>query len=54
MYTHEWESRPYTHGLEFVFSDQRKVKMGDLAEKEDAEALRDTLLGWVKSPFGVA
>lgn len=52
VYTHEWESRPYTYGLEFAFSDQRKVKMGDVAEKEDAEALRDTLLGWVKSPFG--
>jgi hypothetical protein len=48
LHTHEWDSRPYTYGLQIVFSDKRKVQVGDIAEKAVAESYRHTLLGWVK------
>jgi hypothetical protein len=48
VYAHDWESRPASYGLRIVFSNKRKVNVGDIAEKNEAESYRDTILGWVK------
>jgi hypothetical protein len=47
IYTHEWESRSNTFSLQITFSDKRKVQVGDIFEKAEAEKIQDTLQQWI-------
>jgi len=44
---HDWESRPATYGLRFTFIDGRTVKVGDFAQKDEAERYLSQIEGWL-------
>jgi hypothetical protein len=35
--TMDWESKPPTYGLRFIFADNRKVEMGEFARQDEAQ-----------------
>jgi hypothetical protein len=48
LYVYEWESRPETYGLEVLFKDKRRVKVGEVSEKAEMEGYIHTLQGWIQ------
>lgn len=48
IYTHEWDSRPDSYGLEITFCDKLKVQVVDSNDKREADRYRETLLNWIQ------